>query len=220
MEKTREEYLRELKEEYEKKMSEINTRFDLQKDINKSNIDEHIRFNDITNIDDKEDRQIKKGKWRIVLLYILLFLLPIFVSLSIISTHTNYLVRKPFDLICMGLSGILTIGILVLLIINVVKRDKKKSLSKYILSNSVMILIVGIIDVISLYYLVKNKAWGMMNYFIAHYKIIALMLLIFLILIIVLIIILKVKKRKVKNSIKILFLNFKTENFKMFLKKK
>ena len=232
MEKTREEYLRELKEEYEKKMLEINTQFDLQKDINKIK-DDYMKYDDdyedegdsydlddTIEIEPRHENEFeeqyedyisskpKKSKWRTVLIYIILFILPIFGSLSVISTHTHYLVRKPFNYVCMGLSGGLFIFLIVLLIVNIVKRDKSKSLKGYIISNLIMALILGIIDIIGLFLLVKKRAWGLMNYFIAHYKLVMLIMFIILILIIGLLIIIKVKKRKIKSSVKTMFLNF------------
>ncbi len=171
-------------------------------------------FNDLD--DEYEDELVeqslysskKKNGVLDVFIYILLFLLPIFSFLSVVSLHTHYLVRKPFNYVCMGCSGLIVLALLVLIIIRITRRDRSKSGIKRIIKYFVFFTLLTIIDAGLLYLFVKKRAWNLADKFIAHYKLIMIIFFILLLLIITLIIIMKVKKRKVKSKIKRFLLNF------------
>ncbi len=156
-----------------------------------------------------EEKERKKHRFKIsnILLYMCFILLPIVISLSFISMHTLYLVRKPFNYICMGMSVLCIIGIIILFIYKIVKRDKSKKIFKLLLSNSIMITLLTILDAAALFVLVRQKAWMLMDKLITHYKLILLIIGIVLLIIIILIIITKIRKRKFKKSIKRFFIN-------------
>ena len=157
----------------------------------------------------KENIKNKKKRFKIsnILIYLCIILLPVFVSLSYISFNTLYLVRKPYNYICIGMSMVCIIGIIIIFIYKLCHRDKNEKLLKSIIANGIMISLLTIVDAILLFILVKQKMWMLMDKLITHYKLILLLMGILLFIIIVIIIITKICKRKFKKSIKRLFIN-------------
>lgn len=178
--------------------------------------DEEDDYADDDTLEDEENfesREVlnkppKKNKGLDIIIYLLLFILPIVSFFSIVSFHTHYLVRRPFDYICIVSSSLIVLTLIILFIIRFVRRDKSKSHVKCGIKYIVFFTILTILDGGLLYIFVKKRAWNLADRFIAHYKLILLILFILFLLFVILIIIMKLKKRKIKSKIKRFILNF------------
>ena len=130
----------------------------------------------------------KSNKINIILLSMIL-ICPLFITLSIISTHSTYLIRKPFNYVMFGLSGLLLIGIIGFTILKLTGKKKKFKKLKYILTVSSICLV----DTLLMFLIIKYDWWKKIDIFLENKT---LFIILFLLLFLALIILLIIKKIK------------------------
>ena len=195
-------------------------------DFDKDDDFNHLKFDDntINNLDlyddlddnllndkDSDEKKIAKVNekkinkiWNIIFI-ITIILIPLFGSLTIISNHTNYLVRKPFDLICFTLTIVNVVLLFVSLVFMLKNRDKKVKIKFKI---PIMISVLTMLDAVFLVLFIKLKLWNLMDKIITHYKLLLIIIDIVIASFVALLIIIKVKKLKLKKSVKKIILAF------------
>lgn len=154
---------------------------------------------------------VKKQKKNIIdniLIYLSIVLFPIFTSLFFISMHTHYLVKKPFDKICLGISILCIIMFIIGFILKIIHRDKNKSMKGLIIGNIILISFLTLIDGIITYIFIKKRLWKLIDVVLSHLKLFIIIFGIIFVLIMLLVIFTKLKKRKFKKSVKIIFRHF------------
>ena len=155
-----------------------------------------VRNNNKYKKNEVNNKKKKCNKLNIILL-ILLFLEPFFITLSVISFNTTYLVSKPFNYIMYSLSGISFIWIICLILLNYL--DKKKIFNKKCIIASIITIIINILFMIIC---ILSKLWTHLDPIIEHKKLFILLLLLIIISFIIVIIIRKKKHKKLKENIR------------------
>ena len=197
---------------YKKENTEILSRIsnkdsdDLNRVYNKSIINNNDKINgDSIDIDIEElyeeEKKIKKVSKRSdknkknehetlkkynIFLTISLMMLFIFMTLYIISTHSTLLIKKPFNLISLGIGGFSFICIIIALILKISHRDLSKSNHNFnvkltIIAILLLLLLTSLIPIVNILHF-----WEYMDFVIAHKKrtVFAILLVIFIMLII------------------------------------
>ena len=142
----------------------------------------------------------KKNKSTInILLTGLLILLPIFTSLSVISFHTTYLVRKPINYVMMIITFALLVSIIVLKIVKINKKDDK---NRCMLKQFITILLIGILDLLFLVLFIKNQMWNLLDKVIENKFIFIFFIIVVLFALGLIILIRKKKKKKLKPGMR------------------
>ena len=121
-----------------------------------------------------------------IFLTISLMMLFIFMTLYIISTHSTLLIKKPFNLISLGIGGFSFICIIIALILKISHRDLSKSNHNFnvkltIIAILLLLLLTSLIPIVNILHF-----WEYMDFVIAHKKrtVFAILLVIFIMLII------------------------------------
>lgn len=153
-----------------------------------------IEKKEIKNKEDKCDN--KKCKLNVIL-FILLFITPLFMALSVISSNSTYLIRKPFNFVFYALTGISMIWIICILLLKALDKNKTKK-KKYIIASIVTI----ILNILFMILCLKGKFWTHLDPIIEHKKFFVLLFLGLIIIFIIFLIIMKKKHIKIKKSIK------------------
>ena len=153
-----------------------------------------IEKKEIKNKEDKCD--YKKCKLNVIL-FILLFITPLFMALSVISSNSTYLIRKPFNFVFYALTGISMIWIICILLLKALDKNKTKK-KKYIIASIVTI----ILNILFMILCLKGKFWTHLDPIIEHKKFFVLLFLGLIIIFIIFLIIMKKKHIKIKKSIK------------------
>lgn len=154
--------------------------------------------NDISSKEDNKadiDDKPKKSKLDIILI-ILLLLEPLFITLSVISLHSTYLVSEPINYLIFGLSGISGIGILCISLLKLV--NKKGKNLKYLIT----VLIITILDILLLTLFINGKMWKKLDPIIEHKKLFLIIFFLIILVIITILIIRKVKHKKLKDNVR------------------
>ena len=138
----------------------------------------------------------KNNKKINIILILLLLLSPLFISLSIISFNTVYLIHKPFNYIIHILSVLSLVSIVCILLIK--KSNNKNKKTKYIIASIITILI----DAIIMAFCLKGKFWTKLDPLIENKKLLLIVMLLVLIIFAFIIIIRKRKHKKIKENIR------------------
>ena len=136
----------------------------------------------------KNTKKKKSNKINIILLLMIL-ICPLIITLSVISTHSTYLIRKPFNYIMFGLSGLLLIGIISFTILKLTSKKKKFKKLKYILT----VFSICLVDTLLMILIIKFNWWKKIDIILENKK---LFVILFLVLFLILIILLIIKKIK------------------------
>ena len=196
-------YLKQKEKEVEEnKINKYNDylKFDDDNSTNK-NINNNIKISNTDKIVDSEKQVISKeektkNKLNIILI-ILLFLEPLFITLSYISMNTTYLVSKPFNYILYALSGISFVWIMCLIILNYL--DGKKIFNKKCVIASIITIILNILFMAIC---ISSKLWIHLDPILEHKKLFLILLLSIILIFIIIVIIRKKKHKKLKDSIR------------------
>ena len=143
----------------------------------------------------KINKKQKNNKINIIL-FIMILLCPLFITFSVISTHSTYLIRKPFNYIMFGLSGLLLIGIICFTLLKLTCKKKKFKKLKYIITVSA----ICIIDTLLMVLIIKFNWWKKIDIFLENKKLFIILFLIIILILITLLIIKKIKKFKFKPA--------------------
>ena len=157
-------------------------------------INNEIKKEDKKNIDFKNDNN--KCKLNIVLL-ILLFISPLFMTLSAISMNTTYLIRKPFNYILYALSGISLIWIVCIILLKSLDKNKSKN-KKYIIASVVTIILNILFMILCLY----GKFWTHLDPILEHKRLFILLFIGFILLFAIILIIRKAMHKKLKTDVR------------------
>lgn len=176
-------YKKELNEKIENDKEELSIK------IEKSN-----KKDDKKNIEVNDNNKTCKLN---LILFILLFITPLFMTLSIISSNSTYLIRKPFNFVFYALTGISMVWIVCLLLLKSLEKKHTKK-KKYIIASIVTI----ILNVLFMILCLKGKFWTHLDPILEHKKLFVLLFLGLIILFIIILIIMKKKHIKIKKSIK------------------
>ena len=154
----------------------------------------------------KEDITTKKSRSN-VLIILLLIISPLFISLSVISFNSTYLVREPFNYILYALSGISLIGIICISLLKLFNKNKNSKTGKYIIT----IISICILDIIFMILCLRGKLWTHLDPILEHKSLFIILFIFIILLILIVFIIRKIKHKKLKKSIrKILLTIFMT----------
>ena len=147
-------------------------------------------------VENKKTTKKKKNNKINIILFIMILLCPLFITLSVISTHSTYLIRKPFNYIMFGLSGLLLIGIICFTLLKLTCKKKKFKKLKYIITVSA----ICIIDTLLMVLIIKFNWWKKIDIFLENKKLFIILFLIIILILITLLIIKKIKKFKFKPA--------------------
>lgn len=152
-----------------------------------------------------------------VFLTISMMLFFMFMTFYVISTHSTLLIKKPFNIISLGISVVSFIGIIISFVLKIRHRDLSKSNHKF----NVKLTIVGIIVALVLLALIPVvnilHFWEYMDFVIAHKKKTALAIFGFMFILFVIFIIRVIMHKRFKANTRrvllTLFLIFYSEAF-------
>ncbi len=153
--------------------------------------------------DNEEDKVSKELGILNKILIILLLITPIFVTLSVISFHSNYLIKEPFNYVLCGISGISIIGICCCFLLKAINDDESRKI-KYLL----IVIGLGILDALFIVLFAKKKLWTKLDFVLVHKKLFVILFALILLIIVALFIIFKVKHIRLKAKIKKVILTF------------
>lgn len=131
----------------------------------------------------------KKDKKINIILFIMILLCPLFITLSVISTHSTYLIRKPFNYVMFGLSGLLLIGIICFTLLKLTCKKKKIKKLKYIMT----VFTICLMDTLLMFLIIKYNWWKKIDIFLENKTLFVVLFLVLFLVLIVLLIIKKVK---------------------------
>ncbi len=141
-----------------------------------------------------------------VLLTISMMLFFMFMTFYVISTHSILLIKKPFNIISLGISIVSFIGVIISLVLKIRHRDLSKSNHKF----NVKLTIVGILVAIVLLALIPVvnilHFWEYMDFVIAHKKKTALAIFAFMFILFVIFIIRVIMHKRFKANTRRVFL--------------
>ena len=189
---------------------QVNKEENVKDELESLNFEEFLKF-DEKNVDGEkntieEKKETSKSKTIVekkkkskisLFLIILLLITPIFISLSVISMRTTYLVREPFNYIMYAVSGISLIAIICLSLLKIVN-DKPKIKLKYIIT----VLVIIVLDILFTIFAISINIWKHIDPILEHKKLFLGIILFIILLIIAIIIICKIKKVRIKKNIK------------------
>lgn len=178
------------------KLNEENT--DKSNLISDKTDDENINKLKQNNNEEKKNDNVYKGnKVLTILLMLCLALTPIFVTLSVISINTTYLIREPINYIVVILSFIFIIGIVTFSILKLKeKKAKKNSFGKYIIT----CLIISILDIIFIILFINNQMWNCLDFIIENKLLFICVIVIILLTIAVVFVVRKKMKKRLKQN--------------------
>ena len=167
--------------------------------FNKINIKDNKEIKEKKIIEKKEENKVKKKKNNKIniILIILLLLCPLFISLSIISMHSTYLIREPFNYIMFALSGVSLIGLICFTLLKIVNNKKKTKKLKYF----IIIFILLLLDFIIMILIVKYDLWKKIDFILEHKKLFVILFGIIILFLIVFALIKKIKHIRLKPTI-------------------
>lgn len=129
---------------------------------------------------------------------ILLLFAPLFITLSVISSHSDYLIREPFNYCLYVLSGLSVIGIICLSLLKLVNRNKKNKILKYIIT----VIIFIILNILFMIFVLKVKIWEKIDPILEHKKLFLCLFLGIILLFIIILIIRKIKHKSLKDNVR------------------
>ena len=170
-----------------------------------------------------KDKRTKKEKYEPykkdnLLLFISIVLCFVFLSLFIISTHSNLLIKKPFNIISLAGFIITFITTVISIVLKVRHRDLSKSNSKF---NKKLVITVIIVSILNLFLIVgfnKLEFWQFMDIVIENKKVTLILFISIIFILFLIFIIRKIKKKKFKpNTNRVLFGLFLTYYVSFFI---
>ena len=145
-----------------------------------------------------DEEQPKKSSKLNKFIIILLLFAPLFITLSVISSHSDYLIREPFNYCLYALSGLSVIGIICLSLLKLVNRNKKNKILKYIIT----VIIFIILNILFMIFVLKVKIWEKIDPILEHKKLFLCLFLGIILLFIIILIIRKIKHKSLKDNVR------------------
>ena len=149
-------------------------------------------------VDDIKEELPKKSSKLNKFIIILLLLEPLFITLSVISTHSTYLIREPFNYSLYALSGLSIIGIICLSLLKLVNKKKDNKILKYVIT----ILFLIILNILFMIFILKIKIWEKIDPILEHKKLFAFLFLGIIFIFIIILIIRKIRHKRLKDNIR------------------
>ena len=138
-------------------------------DLNKDIINEQASLDNNKRYQSKKYEPYKKDN---ILLTISIIAFCMFTTLFVISTHSTLLVKKPFNYVSIVISFVSFILIIVSIVLKIRHRDLSKSNHKFNKKLTIMTLIISIVLIGVIILLNMVKFWKFLDLFIAHKKMI------------------------------------------------
>ena len=142
-------------------------------DLNKDIINEQASLDNNKRYQSKKYEPYKKDN---ILLTISIIAFCMFTTFFVISTHSTLLVKKPFNYVSIGISFVSFILIIISIVLKIRHRDLSKSNHKFNKKLTIMTLIISIVLIGVIILLNMVKFWKFLDLFIAHKKMIAVII--------------------------------------------
>ena len=142
-------------------------------DLNKDIINEQASLDNNKRYQSKKYEPYKKDN---ILLTISIIAFCMFTTFFVISTHSTLLVKKPFNYVSIVISFVSFILIIISIVLKIRHRDLSKSNHKFNKKLTIMTLIISIVLIGVIILLNMVKFWKFLDLFIAHKKMIAVII--------------------------------------------
>lgn len=142
-------------------------------DLNKDIINEQASLDNNKRYQSKKYEPYKKDN---ILLTISIIAFCMFTTFFVISTHSTLLVKKPFNYVSIVISFVSFILIIISIVLKIRHRDLSKSNHKFNKKLTIMTLIISILLIGIIILLNMVKFWKFLDLFIAHKKMIAVII--------------------------------------------
>lgn len=167
-----------------------------------------IKKETLKNDTDENFKEVKRAKEEIyapykkdnLILSISIVLFNLFITLSIISSHSNLLIKKPIGILSVVMSVISFIGIISAIVLKIIHRDLSKSNHKFNIKLTVSTIIISILLLALIVGLNAIEFWEHIDLILSHKKIFAGLFLVFILTIITIFIVRIIKHKKFKDN--------------------
>ena len=142
-------------------------------DLNKDIINEQASLDNNKRYQSKKYEPYKKDN---ILLTISIIAFCMFTTFFVISTHSTLLIKQPFNYVSIVISFVSFILIIISIVLKIRHRDLSKSNHKFNKKLTIMTLIISIVLIGVIILLNMVKFWKFLDLFIAHKKMIAVII--------------------------------------------
>lgn len=174
--------------------------------LSKQEIKEEVKKREVPKTKRTKKEKYEPYKKDNILLSVSIVLLGLFFSLFIISTHSNLLIKKPFNIICLVGSIVTFITTSIAIALKIIHRDLSKSNRKFNKKLTITTVVISVINLLLIILLNKLKFWQFLDIVIENKKAALILFIILIIILIALFIIRKIKNKKFKTNTKKLLL--------------